>query len=44
MCGITSCLTQPPVPPLQLLANHVARSLGLNADQPHQLAKTATVE
>jgi len=30
--------------PLQLLAYHVARSNGLNVDQPRNLAKTVTVE
>ena len=30
--------------PLQLLAYHVARMLGLNVDQPRNLAKTVTVE
>jgi glucosamine--fructose-6-phosphate aminotransferase (isomerizing) len=30
--------------PLQLLAYHVARQLGLNVDQPRNLAKTVTVE
>jgi glucosamine--fructose-6-phosphate aminotransferase (isomerizing) len=30
--------------PLQLLAYHVARRLGLNVDQPRNLAKTVTVE
>ncbi len=30
--------------PLQLLAYHVARLLGLNVDQPRNLAKTVTVE
>jgi glucosamine--fructose-6-phosphate aminotransferase (isomerizing) len=30
--------------PLQLLAYHVARHLGLNVDQPRNLAKTVTVE
>ncbi len=30
--------------PLQLLAYHVARSRGLNVDQPRNLAKTVTVE
>ncbi len=32
------------VVPLQLLAYHVARRLGLNVDQPRNLAKTVTVE
>ncbi|HUA03515.1 MAG TPA: glutamine--fructose-6-phosphate transaminase (isomerizing) [Solirubrobacteraceae bacterium] len=30
--------------PLQLLAYHIARSRGLNVDQPRNLAKTVTVE
>ena len=30
--------------PLQLLAYHTARMLGLNVDQPRNLAKTVTVE
>ena len=30
--------------PLQLLAYHTARQLGLNVDQPRNLAKTVTVE
>jgi glucosamine--fructose-6-phosphate aminotransferase (isomerizing) len=30
--------------PLQLFAYHVARTLGLNVDQPRNLAKTVTVE
>jgi glucosamine--fructose-6-phosphate aminotransferase (isomerizing) len=30
--------------PLQLLAYDIARSLGLNVDQPRNLAKTVTVE
>jgi glucosamine--fructose-6-phosphate aminotransferase (isomerizing) len=30
--------------PLQLLAYHIARGLGLNVDQPRNLAKTVTVE
>jgi glucosamine--fructose-6-phosphate aminotransferase (isomerizing) len=30
--------------PLQLLAYHVARTRGLNVDQPRNLAKTVTVE
>ena len=30
--------------PLQLLAYHMARQLGLNVDQPRNLAKTVTVE
>lgn len=30
--------------PLQLFAYHVARSRGLNVDQPRNLAKTVTVE
>ena len=30
--------------PLQLLAYHIARLLGLNVDQPRNLAKTVTVE
>ena len=30
--------------PLQLLAYHTARALGLNVDQPRNLAKTVTVE
>jgi glucosamine--fructose-6-phosphate aminotransferase (isomerizing) len=32
------------VVPLQLLAYHVARTRGLNVDQPRNLAKTVTVE
>jgi glutamine---fructose-6-phosphate transaminase (isomerizing) len=32
------------VVPLQLLAYHTARQLGLNVDQPRNLAKTVTVE
>jgi glutamine---fructose-6-phosphate transaminase (isomerizing) len=46
--ALPSCeeLLQPllAVIPLQLLAYHVARSLGLNVDQPRNLAKTVTVE
>ena len=30
--------------PLQLLAYHVSTALGLNVDQPRNLAKTVTVE
>jgi glucosamine--fructose-6-phosphate aminotransferase (isomerizing) len=30
--------------PMQLLAYHTARMLGLNVDQPRNLAKTVTVE
>ena len=30
--------------PLQLLAYRIARQLGLNVDQPRNLAKTVTVE
>ncbi len=30
--------------PLQLLAYHVARTRGLNVDQPRNLVKTVTVE
>jgi glutamine---fructose-6-phosphate transaminase (isomerizing) len=42
----TDWLLQPIVAilPLQLLAYHVARMLGLNVDQPRNLAKTVTVE
>jgi len=32
------------VVPLQLLAYHIARQMGLNVDQPRNLAKTVTVE
>ncbi len=42
----TDWLLQPVVAilPLQLLAYDIARSLGLNVDQPRNLAKTVTVE
>ena len=42
----TNWILQPIVAviPLQLLAYHVARLLGLNVDQPRNLAKTVTVE
>jgi len=42
----TDWLMQPIVAilPLQLLAYDIARSLGLNVDQPRNLAKTVTVE
>jgi glucosamine--fructose-6-phosphate aminotransferase (isomerizing) len=42
----THWLLQPilAVVPLQLLAYRVARSRGLNVDQPRNLAKTVTVE
>jgi glucosamine--fructose-6-phosphate aminotransferase (isomerizing) len=42
----TNWILQPIVAviPLQLLAYHVARMLGLNVDQPRNLAKTVTVE
>jgi len=32
------------VVPLQLLAYHIADQLGLDVDQPRNLAKTVTVE
>jgi len=43
---VTDWVLQPilAVLPLQLLAYHVARMLGLNVDQPRNLAKTVTVE
>jgi glucosamine--fructose-6-phosphate aminotransferase (isomerizing) len=42
----THWLLQPVVAilPLQLLAYDIARGLGLNVDQPRNLAKTVTVE
>ncbi len=42
----TDWLLQPvlAIIPLQLLAYHIARSRGLNVDQPRNLAKTVTVE